>query len=809
MFQRMLSFVIMAAIALGAAPVAAAAGGAALAGRVVDPRGAAVSHAQVTLYSRDYRVRLSTVTDDGGAYRFDNLARGEYLVEAAAPGFARTDARSVRVEDGAATADVSLELQGVREQVVVTATDTPQNAHEASKAVTVVGDGQIEARDEFAVTEAIRHVPGVRVQQLGGPGSFTSVKIRGLRNEDTAVLVDGFRFRDVAAPQGDASAFLEDLVVTNLDRVEVLRGSGSSVYGTNAIGGVVNLVTDSGGGRTRGSVLAEGGTLGLFRGQARIAGGWLDDRIVYSAGLSHLNVWDGVDEDDAARTSSGQGRVMARLGPTASLTGRIYSARSFLQLNEGPVAVGALPPTGVVDAVALSDAELARYEAGTPASTLSLAGATFIPSANDPDNAREGDFLTGAVTFSHRPADGFGYSVAYHGLRTDRAFSDGPGGVSYEPFVSTRSEFDGRIHTLAARADVDLGRVSLLNVGYELESETFVNRSLSGASAGDSSVDVTQRNNTFWVQDQLRLAGGRLQIAGGFRAQWFELDEPFFTPAASAPYQGIAFEAPPAAYTGDGSVAYLFPDSGTKLRAHVGNGYRAPSLYERFGTYFSSFFGYSVFGDPRLAPDRSIGIDAGIDQSLFDNRARVSATWFYTRLREVIVFDFSGAIDPTTDPFGRFGGYLNTGGGLSRGLEIGFAASPDPSLDLELAYTYTNADQRRPLVGDVLRTFNVPDHQVSLVATQRIGSRFGITFDLAATSDYLTPIFDPSTFASRAYRFDGLLKADLGASYTLPLADERSVRFYGKVENLFDREYFESGFRTPGASLVSGLQFRF
>lgn len=63
-----------------------------------------------------------------------------------------------------------------------------------------------------------------------------------------AVLIDGQRFRDAAAPQGDASGFLEDLIVTDVSRVEVLRGSGSSLYGTNAIGGVINLVTDEGGG---------------------------------------------------------------------------------------------------------------------------------------------------------------------------------------------------------------------------------------------------------------------------------------------------------------------------------------------------------------------------------------------------------------------------------------------------------------------------------------------------------------------------------------------------------------------------------
>src|SRR5256885_13506046 len=85
-----------------------------------------------------------------------------------------------------------------------------QSVDEVSKAVTVVDRKEIDERDELAIAESLRTVPGLRVQQLGGPGSFTSIKTRGLRNEDTAVLIDGLRFRDAAATQGDASGFLED-----------------------------------------------------------------------------------------------------------------------------------------------------------------------------------------------------------------------------------------------------------------------------------------------------------------------------------------------------------------------------------------------------------------------------------------------------------------------------------------------------------------------------------------------------------------------------------------------------------------------
>src|SRR6266850_1151133 len=781
-------------------------------GHVKDPQGANLPGATVTLYVRERTFSLSTTTDSTGAYRFERLAPGEYLVEAEAEGLASASARQVVVERGqAATLDIPLELSGVRSTVVVTASDTPQSVDEVSKAVTVVDRQEMDERDESAIAESLRTVPGLRVQQLGGPGTFTSIKTRGLRNEDTAVLIDGFRFRDAAATQGDASGFLEDLIVTDVSRVEVLRGSGSALYGSNAIGGVINVVTDEGGGPFHGTVLAEGGGLGMFRGRGQVAGGSRNNSIVYSAGFSHLNVSRGIDGQDEARNTSGQGRVLFRLSPTTTLSGRIYAANSRLQLNNSPDAIGTPPPTGIIDAIPLSLTEQRRFEAGVPIASLNRGAATFIPAANDPDNLRKSNFFSGAVMVTQRLTETFGYSISYQALATNRSSIDGPLGVGRQPIGgSEQSDFDGRIHTFNARFDLRAGGANFITGGYEFESENFKNPSFQPNPADNSNVDVTQRSHTLFVQDQLRFMNDRLQISGAFRTQFFRLQKPVFTPAASSPYRGLTFLSPPTAYTGDGSIAYLFRSSGTKIRGHVGNGYRAPSLFERFGTSFNSFFGYSTYGDPRLKPDRSIAFDAGIDQTLYKNRLRASATYFYTQLQQVIIFDFSGLINFATDPFGRFGGYLNTNGGIARGAELSLTATPTRSLNLSAAYTYTKAQQRTQQVPGTRRALVIPVHQFSLVATQRVGRRVLITFDFAASSDYIAPIFNPVTFASRGYRFRGMAKADLGGSYTLPLGNEtRSLRFFGYVDNLFDREYFESGFRTPGRTGRAGASFIF
>ncbi|HLL77675.1 MAG TPA: TonB-dependent receptor [Pyrinomonadaceae bacterium] len=788
------------------------AGGATLAGRVTDPRGAGVPGAVVTLHARAPRVvRLTAVADESGAYRFARLAPGDYLVEADARGFAPAAAREVRVSQNEnATLDLRLELAGVSAEVVITASDTAQRVDEVSKAVTAITWREAEERGEFSVPELLRTVPGLRVERFGGPGAYTTIKMRGLRYQDTAVLIDGLRFRDPSAPQGDASGYLTDLDVVNVERVEVLRGSGSSLYGTNAVGGVVNILTDAGGGPVRGQLQAEGGGLGFFRGRAQLAGGTSENRVVFSAGAAHRNVTRGVDGTDAARNTSAQARILFNLTPRAALTARVFAADSFAQLNESPRPVASALPAGVLEAVAVSREELRRYEAGTPAEQLNAAGATFISSANDPDNSRAARFYATALQFAHRPNSVLGYTLSYHAVRTDGSFRDGPGGPgdrSTEFFNTPRADFDGRAHTFNARADLRLGGSNLLTAGYEFERETFINRQFAQDAADDLALDVTERSHAFFVQDQLSLLGDRLQLSAAFRAQKFRLGEPRFAPTASAPYANITFVSPPTAYTGDGSVAYFFRSTETKLRAHVGNGYRAPSLFERFGSSFTGAFGFAPFGDPRLAPERSVAFDAGLDQTFAGGRARASATYFYTRLQEVIVFDFTGLV-AQPDPFGRFGGHVNTGGGLSRGAEVELEAGPTRASNFRASYTYTNSDERRARLGQV-RAFAIPSHQFSLVATQRFGRRALLSFDLAAASDYLAQVFDPLTFASRVYRFGAMARADAGGSYTLPLGERRSLRFFGLIENLFGRDIYESGFRTPGRTGRAGAQLNF
>jgi len=772
-----------------------AAWGTSLSGVVRDPQGRAVAAVSIALYSRTESTSLNTTSDSSGGYHFDGLAPGDYILSAESAGFATFFEENLQLAgDSHKSMDITLQLAGLHEQVIVTASSTPQVPEEVSKSMTVVDHTDIDDRDRASLADAVNLAPGLRVGQLGGPGALTTIQIRGLRTQDTAVLVDGLRLRDSSSTQGDASGLIEDLFVTDTDRVEILRGSGSSLYGTNAIGGVVNVITDEGGGRPRGSVLMEGGALGLSRGRVQLAGGLANGQIAYSLGISQIYVAEGVDGDDPYRATSVQGRVMFHLSPSTRLVVRGFGGDSFGKVNSEPAIIGAPSATGIINAI--------------PLSQLNTQNATFVPAPDDPDSTRASRFFSGALILTGQLSPRLDYSASYQLLANSRRFGDGPAGLGYQPDGSTRALYDGRIHTVNAHVGYRLGRHSLLTAGYEFESETYANdNAASNDLTARSSVNVTELSHTVFVQDQASFRDDRLQISGAVRAQYFMLNRPQFGPVASAPFQEGSFGAPAAAYTADGSLAYSFRASGTKVRVHVGRGYREPSLFERFGAGFDPTFGYSVYGDPRLSPEHSIGLDAGVDQRFLSNRLKLSATYFYTWLQNVIAFDTSGLINSSLDPFGRFVGYVNQKGGIARGVELSVTGSPIRSMNISAAYTLANALERRPIVGDVLRTFDIPRNQFTFLATQRVTSRLLLAFDLLTSSNYLAPIF--GDVGTLVYRFTGMRKAGFSASYRLPLSEYKAVRFFVRADNLFDQNYFASGFRTPGRTGLGGMQFDF
>jgi vitamin B12 transporter len=708
--------------------------------------------------------------------------------------------------------DVEMPRTGINETVTVSA-DTEQTIEQVSKTVDVITGQEMRDRADFSLAESLRTIPGFRVQQLGGFGRTATIKTRGLRNQDTALLIDGIRFRDASAITGDASPFLSDFTLTSVSRIEILRGSGSSLYGTNAIGGVVDFQTPKPQTGWHGQLSGAFGGLGLARFRGNTSYGTEDGKYGFTLGASRTNYYEGIDSNDDAKNTSFQGRLEMNPFKRTTISARVFVSDAFVKLNSTPDTIGPLPATNatIIDAEPLSIIELERYATGTPTGSLNRGSANFIPDTNDPDANQRSKFFVGQIAVTHVFSDKLFFQGHYQGLYTKRKNVNGPLGVGFQPFGGDEtSAFDGHIFTGNGHINWRPNDTNEITLGYENEWEKFGNDGTGPGGLGGFDLTARQKSHTFYAQDLLRFLDNKLQIAGGFRAQFFDLQDPVLS-GANPPYQNLSLGNPPNSYTFDGSFSYLF-DTGTKIRAHVGNGYRVPSLYERFGSFFDTFSvpnSFVALGDPNLKPERSIAFDGGLEQTFAEGRARLSGTYFYTKLIDTIGF---GNVVPNIGTTPRpFGGYLNTRGGISRGGEFSGMFRPTASTDVFASYTYTNSDQLVPQVtgSGTTRTLGVPNNQFTFVATQRF-RRAWVNFDFVATSDYLAPIFSNTTFSTYVYRFGGNRKGDLTGGYTFPVGGEKmNLRLFGTVENVFGYDYFENGFRTTGRTGRVGLSFGF
>ena len=205
------------------------------------------------------------------------------------------------------SAAVFAEAPGLETVVTATRTETP--ASHIGSSVTVISAEELQINQYEWVYDALRQVPGVDVVRNGGFGGVTSIFIRGANSNHTLALVDGIELEDPSTPNGVVD--FADVPPDNVERVEVLRGPASSLYGSDAIGGVVNIITREGSGAPRFSFVGEGGTYQTVHGLVSASGGtkWVN----YSLSASSIH-------SDGINTSPLQTRPYLRSNLTAKLT---------------------------------------------------------------------------------------------------------------------------------------------------------------------------------------------------------------------------------------------------------------------------------------------------------------------------------------------------------------------------------------------------------------------------------------------------------------------------------------------------------
>jgi iron complex outermembrane receptor protein len=756
---------------------------ASLQGTISDELGAKVPGAEVRLRSRIGSL-VSTKSDQNGKFEFNNLQPGEYLIEVKANGFADTTSSEIRLEKGKTESiDLHLKIAAINESVVITATGTAQREDEVSKVVSILEAPQIESKHELNLPEALRGIPGVRVQQQGSPGALTTIRLRGQRTFDTAILLDGLRVRDASDIWGSGVSLTADLIPVAADRIEILRGAGSSIYGTNAIGGVINIAPETAAAGLHFEVGAEGGGLRTFRERFKVARG--GERVSFTLGVNRLDVRRGVDGQDQYGNSAGSGRFL--FAPTSSVTiaVNLYGTISNARLNDSPFA---LP---------------GAFAVGQPF-PRAVAGVSFQPDFNNPDQGRRHRLLVGSVRLSQQISDRLSYSLAYQRVSSHRRNYNGsridPRFAAFYPFgdFEFSNVNNGAIDTFDARLNATFARSNLATLGFEIERESLFQQAIPSFSAFNNTTD-RQRTFAVFGQDQLSFYDDRLQLSLGIRGQFFRIS------AADRPgiLSGVNAEK---SITGDGSIAYLIRSTNTKLRAHIGNGFRAASLFERFGTGTFQRVGLRRFGDPTLRAEQSISVDGGVDQRLAHDRVLLGVTYFYTRLQRVIDFQSSFVVDPLG--LGRFSGYVNRPGGLSRGIENFVEAAPWRGTELRASYTYTNSDRSVPSRG-LQPEYVVPKHLFGFNLNQRYRS-FAFNFDLNRTGAYVAPIFENDfPFRTAELTFSGYTKADLFGSYERRVAEGTTMVLFVGADNIFNQRYYENGFLAPGIVGRGGVTLKF
>ncbi len=221
-----------------AAGTARAEDGARIEGVVRDAQGAVVPAADVTLRTAQQAVVATTQTDAQGRFKFEDVARGSYLLVVVAPGLTE---RRVAVETGEKAVEVTLGVGGLHQEVTVTGTPGRiESTQGAAQSVVVIGAEELERRAKSVVAQVAEGSPGVHLQQTSP--TIGGIFVRGLTGNKVNVFVDGVRY-STSAMRGGINTFLNLIDPTSVEAVEILRGPSSAQYGSDSLGGSVQFLT--------------------------------------------------------------------------------------------------------------------------------------------------------------------------------------------------------------------------------------------------------------------------------------------------------------------------------------------------------------------------------------------------------------------------------------------------------------------------------------------------------------------------------------------------------------------------------------
>ncbi|MEI9979994.1 MAG: TonB-dependent receptor [Edaphobacter sp.] len=552
-------------------------------GHIFDPKGAAIPHATVTLRNALNGTAQQTETDDAGEYAFKGVASGEYVVTTAAPGLA-TATRSVQVKSANAPAsvDITLSVASVEQNVtVVSASRVEELQQDTPLPVDVITQQRIQRTGFEDVADVLSELPGVITRNNSSYSGSSEEMIDGVPSADVLVLQDGL---PLVGARGINSGIIDlgQQNIGRLDRIEVVRGAASALYGTDAVGGVINLITHEPTHPFEGGLRVSGGTLGAFDGDLDLGTRYKHLDAFTDLELHHINSYPLIPDNESTVGANNQrydGMVKLRysFNPKASIG---YTVNAYHDNATGKDTDSTGTATSGYDSATSNDST----------QTHALVG-DFVPTSTTAIQARLYEARYDSNSWSNP-------------LNSDN---------------STGPQFDyGNLYERYHRADAtvsqQIGSWNFLQGGDEWVQDSY--RGLNRIVGNDNGQQIT--TNDVWLQDRIQ-PWKRLIVDLGGRYNHHSLYGSHVVPKVG--------------------LVYKVNDHWT-LRSAYGKGFRSPTLGELYYLLLHPEYFYQVIGNPTLKPETSESYSVGADYQV--NRYSVGVTLYRNNLNHLINYIDAG-----------------------------------------------------------------------------------------------------------------------------------------------------------------------
>ncbi|HEX2168197.1 MAG TPA: TonB-dependent receptor [Longimicrobiales bacterium] len=628
-------------------------------------------------------------------------------------------------------------------ELVVTATRLETPIADAPGSITVLHGDALRSSGTRFLADALRAVPGVTLAQSAGPGALTSLFIRGGESDYVQVLIDGVQVNDPGGSFDWAHMRTEDI-----DRVEIVRGPASVLYGSDAVSGVIQIFT-----RTGGAPRVEAGMSGS-RGDRHAGDTGSFDNHAYDASLTGRTAVPLGDDASVSYGLSG-----SRAGSTGLFAlNSDYDHTSFSGRLSLDAARGEL---GLTTRLTVNE-----YHYPTNGAGLVVDRNQFSTGSSRSFGARAG----------YRISDAVDLRVLGTLHDTDAATRNPPDAEEIDRYWSTT---DQRRTSLDAHVNVGVPLASVLTVGAEREWQQARTASESVSEFG-TFTDSTdeQRHNTGWYAQLHGSPFSAVSLTVGARVDDNEKFGTFRTGRAALSWRPLEM---------------------LRLHGSFGTAFREPTFFENFATAYSR-------GNPDLEPEHTRSRDIGAEYVAFGGAVAVGATWFDQRFRNLIQYTFDTPA-PDAPNYYNIGAARAHGIEVSASAAVrAFNATAsytrtatrvtDDGFGEDLAFQEGESLLRRPR------------HQAAVNASVQLGdaaaARFGARYvgereDLDFT--------DPAQWSGIRTTLDAYTVVDAGMTYALVHGSRRSVDLSAGIRNLFDRAYQEiHNFPAPGRVIYLGLR---